>query len=111
MSTYVVTLSNEGHTLGFLLSEALQQDPRVQFAGYNLLQAHCPVPMCEIKFRSLEATHAGPEELMLEAVRARLDDVEAILAQFRANLGHAGFQDRRRQKRRSCSRGGMRATK
>src|SRR6185295_9899167 len=44
MSTYVVTLSNEGHTLGFLLSEALQQDPRVQFAGYNLLPAHCPVP-------------------------------------------------------------------
>jgi DNA-directed RNA polymerase subunit L len=89
MSTYVVTLSNEGHTLGFLLSEALQQDPRVQFAGYNLLQAHCPVPLCEIKFGTLEQAgleNAGPEQVMLEAVRARLDDTEAVIAQFRAEL-------------------------
>lgn len=89
MSTYVVTLSNEGHTLGFLLSEALQQDPRVQFAGYNLLQAHCPVPLCEIKFGTLEQAgpeDVGPEQVMLEAVRARLDDTEAVIAQFRAEL-------------------------
>jgi DNA-directed RNA polymerase subunit L len=81
--TRVLTLKNEGHTLGNMLQMGLQEDARVLFAGYSL-PAHSQIPLCELKFRLRPGYDA--KQVLQETVQARIELVDAVTAQLTAQL-------------------------
>lgn len=80
---HTVRLTHQGHTVGNVLAQALQYDPRVVFAGYSL-PAHAAVPVLELKLRLRPGY--DPAEVLKDALQARFEEVDSLLTQFRDNL-------------------------